>query len=115
METLIEELISEIKKDTRYLSFLMQEERMQSDDVQSLLKDYQDAVNAYQEVKPYANHIDITQQIERMQELKREVAQHPIIKEYYEAYHQINQLLEEVTNIVFKDISDDLVTSRYTF
>lgn len=114
MDTLIEELIAEIKKDTRYLSFLMQEERMQDKKMQELLKEYQDAVRNYQEVKEYENHIDITESLERMREMKNKVAMHPVIKEYYQTYHQINLLLEEVTEIIYKDISEDLVTSRYT-
>lgn len=114
METLIEELISEIKKDTRYLSFLVQEEKMKNPEIQTLLRNYQDAINAYQEVKKYANHIDISEQIATMKSLKREVSQHPVIQEYYQAYHEVNHLLDEVTKIVFKDISVDLSTDRYT-
>ncbi len=114
METLIEELISEIKKDTRYLSFLVQEEKMKNPETQALLRNYQDAINAYQEVKKYANHIDISEQLAAMKRLKREVSQHPIIQEYYQAYHEVNYVLDEVTKIIFKDISVDLSTDRYT-
>ena len=114
METLIEELISEIKKDTRYLSFLVQEEKMKNPEIQTLLRNYQDAINAYQEVKKYASHIDISEQLATMKSLKREVSQHPVIQEYYQAYHAVNHLLDEVTKTVFKDISVDLSTDRYT-
>ncbi|MFV0395578.1 MAG: YlbF family regulator [Coprobacillaceae bacterium] len=115
MEKLIDALISEIKKDTRYLSFLMQEQRMQEENIQELLKNYQNAVTKYQEVKKYDKHIDISEQLESMKALKKEVSQHPIIQDYYQAYHDVNALLEEVTQIIFKDISVDLSTSRYTF
>lgn len=113
MEIVIEALISEIKKDTRYLSFLIQEKKMQDATIQTLLKEYQEAINTYQEVKKYALHIDISKQEMKMKQLKQEISQHPVIQEYYEAYHQINRLLEEVTKIIYQDISTDLSTSRY--
>jgi cell fate (sporulation/competence/biofilm development) regulator YlbF (YheA/YmcA/DUF963 family) len=113
MERMIEELILEIKKDPRYLSFLVQEKRMENEDVQRLLKEYQEAMEDYQEVKAYANHINISKQENRVKELKKEVSKHPIVKDYYQAYYQINDLLEEVTNLVFKDISSQLATSIY--
>ena len=36
------------------------------------------------------------------------MSQNSFIQNYYQAYDQLNDLLEEVTCIVFKNISDDL-------
>ena len=39
--------------------------------------------------------------------------QHSDIQNYYHSYHQLNDLLEEVTQVVFQDISCDLKIERY--
>lgn len=35
------------------------------------------------------------------------------IQEYYINYHELQSLLEEVTKIVFQDISDELVLGQF--
>ena len=41
------------------------------------------------------------------------MSQNSFIQNYYQAYDQLNDLLEEVTHIVFKNISDDLQIERF--
>ena len=41
------------------------------------------------------------------------MSQNENIQKYYQSYYKINELLDEVTKIVFKDISDSLDTSGY--
>ena len=48
-----------------------------------------------------------------LQQVQYEMSQNSFIQNYYQAYDQLNDLLEEVTCIVFKNISDDLQIERF--
>ena len=45
--------------------------------------------------------------------LKKITKQNPDIQKYYQAYYQLNDMLEEVTEIVFQNISSDLKQDRW--
>ncbi len=111
METLIEELLAAIQTDSRYLTFMALEKEILAI---PLLQEYREAMQQYQEVKKYAKYIDITKQKEKMMRCKRMVSAHPVVQEYYQAYKEINEVLESVTKIVFDGISPDLRTERFT-
>ena len=112
MDNLIETLVKEIKADTRYLAFNEREKRLQ--EVEDLLQEYQEANNAYQEVAKYQKHIDISKEKEIVRILKQKISTNQIIQEYYQSYHQVNDLLDTITKIIFDGISEEIDTSRYT-
>lgn len=112
MDTLIETLVNEIKKDSRYLAFIEQEKKLQ--EVQPLLKEYQEASEMYQEVLKYQKHIDISKEKQRVRELKQKISTNQSVQDYYQAYHEVNDLLDSITKILFDGISEEIDTSRYT-
>ena len=42
---------------------------------------------------------------QELREIKKEVLDNPKIKSYYQTYHELNDLLEDVTKTVFQGIS----------
>ena len=112
MEALIENLLKEIKEDTRYINFMEAEKNLQDKDVLTLLKNYHQTYETYQDVKQYEPYISSEQEKQAWIEAKKKLSHHPMIQQYYQSYYELNELLDEVTNIVFKDISDDIILSK---
>ena len=63
--------------------------------------------------KKFEKYIDLTQKRQELNEVRKRMSQNENIQKYYQSYYKINELLDEVTKIVFKDISDSLDTSGY--
>ena len=45
--------------------------------------------------------------------MKKQISQNSDIIDYYQKYHCLNDFLEEITGVVFKDISEELNLSPY--
>ena len=54
----------------------------------------------------FEKYIDLTQKRQELNEVRKRMSQNENIQKYYQSYYKINELLDEVTKIVFKDISD---------
>ena len=65
------------------------------------------------DLKKFEKYIDLTQKRQELNEVRKRMSQNENIQKYYQSYYKINELLDEVTKIVFKDISDSLDTSGY--
>ena len=50
---------------------------------------------------------------DELREIKKEVLDNPKIKSYYQTYHELNDLLENVTKTVFQGISEDITLERF--
>ena len=64
-------------------------------------------------IKDYPGDIGQQSLKKELQQVQYEMSQNSFIQNYYQAYDQLNDLLEEVTCIVFKSISDDLQIERF--
>ena len=106
MNETIYDLIDAIKEDKRYLQFKEQSLKLLNQETKELLDNYQ---NLLQEL----DDIDLTQKRQELNEVRKRMSQNENIQKYYQSYYKINELLDEVTKIVFKDISDSLDTSGY--
>ena len=49
----------------------------------------------------------------KIKEIKKQMTSNQDIQEYYQSYYEINRLLDHVTQIIFKDISQILDTTGY--
>ena len=110
MNETIYDLIDAIKEDKRYLQFKEQSLKLLNQETKELLDNYQ---NLLQELKKFEKYIDLTQKRQELNEVRKRMSQTENIQKYYQSYYKINELLDEVTKIVFKDISDSLDTSGY--
>lgn len=114
MDILIEDLVLQIKQDSRYQEFVKQEQDLQTQPLASLLQEYQEMRAQYATISKYKEYIDTSDVEVKIKELKKQISTSKEIQEYYRSYHQINEVLERVTTILFSNISEQLDTSRYT-
>ena len=104
LNELLDNLINEIKADQRYIDYLDAEKKLYIPENKSLLKTYQSKLDEYE---------DNTNIKEEIKELKKQISQNSDIIDYYQKYHCLNDFLEEITGVVFKDISEELNLSPY--
>ena len=115
MQEILDKLINEIKKDQRYLDYLEAEKKLHTKNIEELLRDYQNKLVRYEEIRKYEQYIDNTQIKEEIKDLKRQISCNEDIIDYYQKYHRLNDFLEEITKIVFGNISKELDLSPYKF
>lgn len=113
MNETINELIEEIQKDARYLSFKEKTQLLQKTETKELLERYQATLNEINDLKKYEGHIDLTSKKNELKEIKKQMSSNQNIQEYYQSYYEINRLLDHVTQMIFKDISQILDTTGY--
>lgn len=106
------ELIEAIKQEDCFLRYQESLTIFENEDVRSLMRQ----LNRLTEEKEslarfgkYANTQDLTQ---KMADIRRELYQKPEMQAYLEAYGELNKMLDEITNIVFDNISDELAKGR---
>lgn len=109
----IYDLIDAIKEDKRYLQFKEQSLKLLNQETKELLDNYQNLLQELDDLKKFEKYIDLTQKRQELNEVRKRMSQNENIQKYYQSYYKINELLDEVTKIVFKDISDSLDTSGY--
>ena len=109
MNETIYDLIDAIKEDKRYLQFKEQSLKLLKQETKELLDNYQNLLQELDDLKMF----DLTQKRQELNEVRKRISQNENIQKYYQIYYKINELLDEVTKIVFKDISDSLDTSGY--
>lgn len=113
MEEILNKLIEQIKLDQRYLDYLEAEEKLHLPEIDQLLHQYQDKLNEYESLKVYDKYIDNQSLKDEIKEIKVEISKNPDIIDYYQKYHQLNDFLEQITKIVFGNISNQLDLSPY--
>lgn len=113
LNELLDNLINEIKCDQRYIDYLEAEKKLYLTENETLLKKYRNKLDEYEELKKYEQYIDNTNIKEEIRELKKQISQNNDIIDYYQKYHRLNDFLEEITGVVFKDISEELNLSPY--
>ena len=115
MEEILDRLIEQIKLDQRYLDYIEAEKKLHDDDIESLLKEYQDKLSEYEDLKKYEQYIDNQEIKNEIRKLKKEIGENPVIIDYYQKYHNLSDFLEQITKIVFGNISKQLDLSPYEF
>ena len=113
MEEILDKLVKEIKLDRRYLEYINAEKKLHTKDIEFMLKEYQDKLNEYEELKKYDQYIDNGQLKEEIKNLKKQISCTNDILDYYQKYHCLNDFLEAITKIVFGNISNQLDLSPY--
>lgn len=104
----IDELIEAICKDDIFKNYHQSEKTLYQEDVMLLLSRHQMLQEDYLKMKRYQNYITNDDLKEKLKEVKDEMANHPQIRTYYQNYHAFNELLEEVTRLVFQGVSDEI-------
>lgn len=111
MYTEIEELIQSICQNQIYLTYREAKEKLESDEkTLALLSRHQIAQEDYLRVRKYGQ-VDVLKK--ELQEIKKEMIENEVIQNYYQAYYALNDLLEEVTKMVFQNISDEIQVETF--
>lgn len=110
----IDELIESITADRVFLDYNQAEKELYDEVTLALLSRHQILQEDYLRMKAYLSHDELNDMREKLKEVNDEIAQNRKIMNYYQAYHSLNDLLEEVTQMIFTDISDELVLDRLT-
>ena len=113
MYKLIDELIDAICKDEIFIEYKQNNKLLEDDDLKLLVSRHQAIFEDYLRLKEYEKYVSIDGTKNELLEVKKELTDHPLIQQYYKSYYAINDLLEEVTNIVFDNVSDDIMMKRY--
>ncbi|MFQ6862073.1 MAG: YlbF family regulator [Beduini sp.] len=111
MEEMLDELIEAICSDPTYSNFKECEKKLPQEEL--LLIEYRRVLDEYQQMKQYAQHVDISSTKEKLKTVQKAMNESKIIQDYYAAYHQLNDFLSDLTGIIFQDLSEDLSTSPY--
>ena len=61
MEEILDKLVKEIKLDQRYLEYIDAEKKLHTKDIECMLKEYQEKLNEYEDLKKYDRYIDNNQ------------------------------------------------------
>ena len=109
----IDELITAIKSDDIYKDYQNKEYALYNQQLMLLLSRQKTLHEDYLRLRQYQNYISIDDIKKELQETKKEISDHPIIQSYYQSYYQLNELLENITKIVFQNISEDIVLERW--
>ena len=114
MYELIEALVELIKEEDVYKNFVKESSLLENEEIHSMLVDYQFKKDEYTRMKPYAKYQDISTYQKAYLDAKQDISNNDVIKRYYSAYYELNDLLDELTDLVFKGISDEIVNERYS-
>ena len=78
--------------------------------------DYRKALGTFKEEKEdlarFGSYCDSSHIQERITDIRRELYRLPEMNAYLESYSEFNKMLDEITDIVFDDISDELAKGR---
>lgn len=113
MENTVEQLIDSIKNEPCYLNFLESENQLKQPHIQSLLKEYQTLLDAYNESRKYHGYANFDETKLALHTIKQTIANNQIIQDYYKSYNELQSFLQEITHIVFDDISPMLVKGGF--
>ena len=113
MYTLIDELVEAITKDELFIKYKQNNKLLEDDDLKVLVSRHQVIFEDYLRLKEYEKYVSIDETKKELLEVKKELSDHPLIQQYYQSYYILNDMLEEITKIVFMNISDDVIANRY--
>lgn len=109
----IDELVNAIVQDDIFKNYLEKESLLHSHELNSLLNKHQMIQDDYLRMKEYEGYVSIAETKEKLKDMKNELAQNNDIQDYYQSYYQLNDLLDEVTKIVFDGISQEIYINRW--
>lgn len=105
---LIEDLVVEIKKMPVYQDFKEKSQDLNEPEVKVILEEYQRLKQKKADLKKYDKYLDLTELNQEIIDIRLKMKESKIINDYYQAYYQINEYLNEITSVIFKNISDDI-------
>ena len=108
---LSEKLKEAIGNDPRYIALNEAEKKMNEDkEVQSLAVAKEKALNEYNDIlRHFDRESDTAKKYQKaLYEAKKELEEHPLVKDYLVKYQQVRILYEQINSILFSDLNSSL-------
>lgn len=109
----IDDLVDAIVEDDIFKKYQVNNQKIKSEEMMPLLTKHQMIQEDYMKMKSYEPYVSIDETRKKLKDVKDELSHHPFIQDYYQSYYQLNDLLDEVTQIVFDGISKDIYINRW--
>lgn len=108
----IKELIDAIQEEDCFKSYRSSSKVFELPEVQSLMHEMDRLTQEKEDLSRFGSYCDTSHIQERITEIRRELYSLPEMSAYLEAYSELNTMLDDITDIVFDDISDELAKGR---
>ena len=108
---LSEKLKEAIGNDPRYIALNEAEKKMNEDkEVQSLAIAKEKALNEYNDIlRHFDRESDTAKKYQKaLYEAKKQLEEHPLVKDYLAKYQQVRILYEQINSILFSDLNSSL-------
>ncbi len=110
---LLEQLIESIKQEQCYQNFMKVKRDIDSkQNILLLISRIKEKEQQYQEMMKYKNYISLDDLKEEIRNLKISLYSYNEVIVYNSCLKILNNRLDEISNILFNGVSDELVTSR---
>lgn len=110
---LLEQLIESIKQEQCYQDFMKAKRDIDSrQNILLLISRIKEKEQQYQEMMKYKNYISLDDLKEEIRNLKISLYSYNEVIVYNSCLKILNNRLDEISNILFSGVSDELVTSR---
>lgn len=104
----IDELIDAVCCDEVFNHYCECQKKLYDPHIMTMLSQHQILQEDYTKMKKYQKYVSNDDLKEKLMEIKKEMSECSEIQAYYQSHHKLNELLTEITEIVFKDISLEL-------
>lgn len=108
----INELIEAIKEEECFKSYHDSLQVFKLPEVESLMREMNRLNEKKEDLARFGPYCDTKELQERITNIRRELYNIPEMNAYLSAYSELNEMLDDITTIVFDDISDELAKGR---
>ena len=108
----INDFIEAIKEEECFINYQRFLKVFEDEDVRSLMKQLDRLTEEKESLSRFGKYADTSELSKKITDIRRELYQKPKMQVYLSAYSELNTMLDEITNIVFNDISDELAKGR---
>jgi cell fate (sporulation/competence/biofilm development) regulator YlbF (YheA/YmcA/DUF963 family) len=112
--TEILDLIDEIKKEESYIQFIEAEKTLNSNpDLKELLNQFYELSGRKEKLERYGSYISTEELDREIKDTRMKLFAFQESIDYLEALKALNEVLDEVSMIVFNNISEELMIGRF--
>lgn len=108
----IKELIEAIKEEECFKSYHDSLQVFKLPEVESLMREMNRLNEEKEDLARFGSYCDTKELQERITNIRRKLYNIPEMNAYLSAYSELNEMLDDITTIVFDDISDELAKGR---
>lgn len=102
----IDELLEVLKQDQSFRDLKNAQEALYDEKTMALLSRYQQLQEDYMRFRKYRDCTDLKNELHS---INQDITNYKQIQEYYRSYYAFNELLDEVSHIIFDGVSDEII------